>query len=401
MKGATKIFCTLILASLALFSHAQSKSELQRQRDELNKKIAYTKKLINESKKSQESVNRELSILNQQINYRQQLVNNINAEIREIDNDISDRQVGIETLNEEIGKLKDEYAKMVYQSYKTSSTTDKLMFIFASQDFSQAYGRLKMMQHYAEVRRGHMEDIIASQSELQSSIDTLEVIKADKLNLASEKQVEKEQLSSDIASQQSRIQQLKNQESKLRKEQQDQEEERRKINRAIQRIIEEELRAEKEKNNGVFTLTPAGKIVSENFEKNKGQLPWPVLRGVITQKFGKQPHPSLPGIVVDLKGIDIATDPDSKVYSIFNGEVTSVFSIPGAGQNVIVTHGAYKTVYTNLKTVTVSKGQSVTTSEQIGTVLSEGNSATAHLEIWKISQKGGTPLNPEYWISKL
>lgn len=193
---------------------------------------------------------------------------------------------------------------------------------------------------------------------------------------------------------------LKGEESRLHKQREQQEEERKKINAAIQRIIEEELRAEKDKNNGVFKLTPAGKIVSENFEKNKGTLPWPVTHGIITQTFGQQAHATLPGITIDNKGIDITTDKEAEVRSIFNGEVTSVFTIPGAGQNVIVTHGAYKSVYTNLKQVTVKKGDQVAAKETIGVVLSEGSKSIAHLEIWKVSSAGGTPLNPSYWISK-
>ena len=170
------------------------------------------------------------------------------------------------------------------------------------------------------------------------------------------------------------------------------------MNAAIQRIIEEELAAEKNKNNGVFELTPAGKIVSANFEKNQGQLPWPVLRGVITARYGKHAHPTIPGITIDNKGIDIATEQNASVMAIFGGKVTSVFSIPGAGQNVIVTHGAYKTVYTSLKEVSVRKGDTVDARQKIGSVLNQNDKTVAHLEIWKVSSTGGVPQDPQSWI---
>jgi murein hydrolase activator len=401
MNGAIKLLCLLLVFGLMGSAlQAQTKSDLQKQRDDLSKKIEYTKKLLNETKQTKEATNHELTLLSQQISFRQQLINTIYAEIREIDNDILEKQKEIESKEQEIEAMKAEYARMVYQSYKNRGTTDKLMFIFSASDFNQGYKRLKMTQHYAEVRKNQTDAIRAHQAELADHIEQLEQIRIDKQGLADTKKEESQRLNSDVASRQSMLDKLKGEESRLHKQREQQEEERKKINAAIQRIIEEELRAEKDKNNGVFKLTPAGKIVSENFEKNKGTLPWPVTHGIITQTFGQQAHATLPGITIDNKGIDITTDKEAEVRSIFNGEVTSVFTIPGAGQNVIVTHGAYKSVYTNLKQVTVKKGDQVAAKETIGVVLSEGSKSIAHLEIWKVSSAGGTPLNPSYWISK-
>lgn len=401
MSNGNRFIILAIMALLPLIGVGQSKTELQNQRKALNDKIALTKKLIGEAKKGQESKSNELKILNQQIRLRQQLINNINSEIQEIDHEIVNKQQEIATLEEQVELMKEEYAKMVYQSYKNRSATDRMMFIFSAQNFNQAYSRLKMMQHYAEVRKDQTEEIKMTQLSLEGAVVELQDIRDEKVGLAQSKQSETQQLDTDKEAQQRELNKLKSQEDELRKQQRKQEAERQKINKAIEKIIEAELAAEKSKNGGRFELTPEGKIISENFEKNKGQLPWPVLRGVITQKFGQQPHPSLAGITIDSKGIDIATEPGSKVYAIFGGEVTSVFSIPGAGQNVIITHGAYKTVYTNMKTCKVKKGDIISAKEELGTLLSESGQAKAHIEVWKITSKGGTPLNPEYWISKL
>ena len=391
----------LLVLLLPLFGLGQTKSDLQKQREALNSKIALTKQLIGEAKKSQESKSQELKILNQQIRLRQQLINNITSEINEIDEEVKNKQNEISSLEKEVELMKDEYSKMVYQSYKNRNATDRLMFIFSAASFNQAFARLKMMQRYAEVRKEQTEEIKTKQLALESAVIELQYIRQEKLGLAESKQSESAELAGDKKAQQKELTKLKSQEDDLRKQQRKQESERKKINRAISKIIEAELAAEKNKNGGRFELTPEGKIISENFEKNKGNLPWPVLRGVITQNFGKQPHPTLGGITIDSKGIDIATELGSKAYAIFGGEVTSVFSIPGAGQNVIITHGAYKTVYTNLKTCLVKKGDIVSVKETLGELLEEAGQAKAHIEVWKITSKGGTPLNPEYWISKI
>ena len=155
------------------------------------------------------------------------------------------------------------------------------------------------------------------------------------------------------------VESLKGEESRLRAQVQQAEAEKKRLNKAIRKIIEAELKAERESSAGEFALTPEGKIVSAAFERNRSALPWPVLRGVLTGKFGRQPHPSLPGITIDNNGIDISTEARSSVLSVFGGTVSSTFEIPGAGWTVILSHGAFRTVYSNLMTATVAKGGQV------------------------------------------
>ncbi len=386
--------------SISFANFGQTKDDLQKQREKINKKISLTKELIKDARKNKEATNSELVYLNKQINFRKRLIENINDEIGEIQGEVQNKELEIENLENTIVELKEEYALMVYQAYKNRSSYDKLMYIFASETFDQAYKRLKVMQRYADVRKDQVEDIKQVQILLGETIESLEQSKIEKQDLLTEEQTEKEQLAKDKNDKKGVLVNLTKEEKKLKKQQQQQENERQKLNRAIQRIIDEELRAEKDKNNGVFKLTPAGKIVSDNFAKNKGNLPWPVLRGIITQKFGKQAHPTIAGITIESNGVDITTDAKASVLSLFDGEVTSVFSIPGAGQNVIITHGAYKTVYANMVECLVKKGDQVSTNEKIGTVLSLNNKNIIHLEIWKLSANGKDALNPEYWISK-
>jgi septal ring factor EnvC (AmiA/AmiB activator) len=328
------------------------------------------------------------------------LLSNMQREVKNIDEEITQREGEIELLEDRIAAMKREYALMIQQAYKNQKSHDALMYIFSADDFNQAYKRFKIIQNYSEVRKEQAEEIEATQVELRETISALENDKLEKTSLAEEQAKEREKLAKDKESQQKSLSQLQQQEGELKSQQEQQERERQRLNKKIEEMIAAELADEKNANNGTYALSPEGVIVSQNFEKNKGQLPWPVERGVITRRFGKQPHPTLGGITIDSKGVDFATEANANVMAIFGGTVTSVFNIPGAGQNVIITHGAYKTVYTGLKNVSLSKGDTVNARQTIGKVLSDNGKSLAHLEIWKISSTGGTPQNPLSWIVK-
>lgn len=388
----------LIVLGLPLF--AQSKAELQRRRDEINNKIAFTRKLIDESRQNQESTYSQLRILQEQIRYRQQLQRTYELEVAKINDDIASSERAIRELEARIEAMKKEYGAMVYQAYKGRRSHDELMYIFAADDFNQAFKRFKILQEYADYRKRQANEIRLTQERTQERIALLEADRVAKEALMVEKAKEAEALSADRAESERVLASLKSREQELRKQQQEQEAERQRINAAIRKIIEEELAAEKKKNDGRFELTPEGRIVSEQFEQNKGSLPWPVSRGVIVGRFGTQPHETLPGIVLENNGIDISTEAGTEVSAVFGGKVTTVFSIPGAGQNVIITHGAYKTVYTHLENVSVVKGDEVVAGQSLGQVMPSGKRHVAHLEIWKMTKDGGTPQNPELWISK-
>jgi septal ring factor EnvC (AmiA/AmiB activator) len=390
----------LLLMLLPILGFAQSKEELQRQRDELNRKIEYTKKLIADTKQGQEATFNDLRILKEQINYRRQLLTSYEKEIRRFGDEIKASENQIRELESKIARMKEEYAAMIRQAYKNRRNHDELMYIFAAKDFNQAFKRFKILQEYADYRKRQANEIRDTQEQLRVRVVELEEARKEKEALLSTKAAEADELAADRAQSESVLAELKQKESELRRQQEQQEAERQRLNAAIRRIIEEELAAEKRKNDGKFELTPEGRIVSAEFEKNKGSLPWPVVRGVVTSRFGTQPHESIPGITIENNGVDIATEDGASVLAIFNGEVTSVFSIPGAGKNVIVTHGAYKSVYTNLTEVTVKKGQTVNAGEKLGTVITAANKTTAHLEIWKMSSSGPAPQNPELWIKK-
>jgi murein hydrolase activator len=403
---------------------AQSKKDLQRQRDELNEKIELTKKLIKESEKQQTSTTRQVQMLNEQLAYREQLLANINHDINDIESEIGSKNENINELQQQVEAMKEEYGRMVYNAYRHRNSYDKLMYVFASEDFHQAYKRFKMIQRYADARKQQTLTITGTQQAIKANVDELERSKQEKELLANKKAKEKEEMSANKVEQQKKLSDLKKEEQKLRDQQKKQKTDRDKLTMKIQEVIAEEIRKENErkeserkknstanatasasgsagtKTTASVALAPETVLINTDFEKNKGVLPWPVSAGVITSRFGKHPHPSLDQVVVNNNGLDFTAEKNASALAVFGGKVTSVFNIPGAGQNVIITHGSYKTVYSGLADVTVKPGDTVNTKQKLGTIMYDGEEYSLHFEVWKVGSESGSAQNPEFWIKK-
>ncbi len=406
----------LIILSASFFmqvSGQSRKEDLQKQKEELNERIALTKKLIRESESLQKNTSNQLSILQEQIRYREALIQTISSEIGTIESEIRSKEAAIESLRNQLETMKSEYARMIVNAYKNRSSYDQLIFIFSASDFNQAYKRFKLTQHYAEARKHQAEAILSMQQEIKTQINSLQTDKEQKEKLAETNKTERSSIAKDKQEKERRLSNLRTEEKKLRDQQKKQEADRRKLNDRIEAIIRAEIEAERKRAEEArrksepestapktLELAPAVKLLNADFEKNRGALPWPVSSGVITSRFGKQPHSSLAGIVVDNKGIDFTTDKGGAALAVFEGKVTSIFAIPGAGQNVIVTHGTYKTVYSGLSEVFVEVGDNVSLKERIGTVLFNGEDHILHFEIWKVSAESGAAQNPELWIGR-
>ncbi|MFM7726187.1 MAG: murein hydrolase activator EnvC family protein, partial [Flavobacteriales bacterium] len=373
---------------------------------------------------------------------------NLNNDIHEIDGEINRKNHYIGEMESQVSQMKQEYGRMIYNAFRQRTSYDKLMYIFASADFHQAYKRLKMTQRFADARKKQAFMILGKQEEIKSSVNELERDKTSKSALADAKERERREVEADKTEQQQRLQSLKKEESKLRKQQDKQKADRDKLTARIQAVIAEEIRkenakkmeeekkaaaalaakesaarkttttsssagtttsaktttaapvAETTKKTAAIALAPETVLVNKDFEKNKGALPWPVSAGVITSHFGKHAHPSLAQVTVNNNGVDFTTDRSAAALVVFSGKVTSIFDIPGAGQNVIVTHGSYKTVYSGLESVSVKIGDAVSAKQKIGTVMNDGEDYTLHFEVWKVGAEGGSAQNPELWIKK-
>lgn len=406
------IVFSMLLCTTSISLFAQNKKDLESKKKELQKEISLTNKLLNETKKNKELTIDELLKLKSKINARLELISAMNQEIKLLNKQISKNQEATIALQKDLIKLKQEYAKMIYYAFKNKSTYNKIMFVFASNSFNQAYKRLKYIQQYSFYRKKQAASIVQTQQELKTKIDDLKTDMQEKSVLLTMENQEKQKLAVEQTEQESTVKKLQSKEQQLKADLALKQEAERKLQKAIERIIEEEIRKAREAaaaaakaNNktpkGVesktsFPLTPEALKLSNSFASNKGSLPWPVLEGVITDRFGQHPHPVLSGIEINNNGIDISTIKGAIARAIFDGEVSSVAIIPGGGKVVMIRHGEYLSVYSYFSEVFVNKGDKITTKQHLGTLISEPDKAktNVHLEIWK----GMTKLNPEYWI---
>jgi septal ring factor EnvC (AmiA/AmiB activator) len=414
---------------------AQNKKELLKtQRDEITAKIKETKAMIADSEKKQRLTSNQIAMLNEQIRYREKMIENIDGELGQLDVTIQQEQNQIVQLEFQVESLKSEYAKMVYQAYKNRNTYNSIVFILSADDFYQAYKRYKIMQALSEGRQKQVEIIQETEQTLKDKINELKYSRHEALALKKEQEVVKTEIDQDRQSQQDKLGKLKKEEGKLRAQQKKLDGDRKKLNSKIQDVINRELAAERKKEeekikkltaiNTPKTETPKGETpkaplankpetkttaitlapeviaLNSNFETNKGNLPWPVAQGTITSRFGKHNHPSLEDIVLNNNGVDFTTKQGENVLCVFGGKVTSVFSIPGAGYNIIVTHGTYKTVYSGLAQVSVKVGDKVSSKQSMGSVGLTDDEAVLHFELWSVNSTKGTAQNPESWIKR-
>lgn len=391
----------ILLTFCAITAKGQGKQELQQKKKELQKEIVYTNKLLNETAENKKASINQLVQLNKKIGAREELIRTMNQEIALIDQAIDSNQTVLDSLSKTLKSLKDEYAKILRSAYKNRSAYDQLMFVFSSDDFNQAFKRLKYLQQFTRYRKNQVIKIEFTQEEINKQLVELEAVKQSKKNLLNSIENEFEKLGSEKSQKQTVVNQLQGREKELKKALQEKKKASEQLEKAIERIIAEEIRKAREaakkagKDSKGYPLTPEAKELSNSFTANQGKLPWPVLEGLITEKFGEHPHPALPGVKVQNNGIDITTTKGSIIRSIFEGEVTAVIIIPGGGKGVMIRHGEYLSVYTYFQELYVKKGDKVSTKQDLGIVVTDDDNKTnLHLEIWKNTTK----LNPELWL---
>jgi septal ring factor EnvC (AmiA/AmiB activator) len=382
------------------------KASLQTQKEQIERDIEYTNQLLDETKKSKSSSLNELAIINAKISKREELIAKMNEEIRLIDEKLSASNHEIDRLTHELAILKDEYARMIYYAFCNRKSYDKLMFVFSSRDFNQAYQRLKYLQQYSVYRQTQGKLIQKTQREISQQILVLEAQKREKQKLLDDLEVEKQKLDLTKEEKNNTIQSLSRKEVELKKSIKEKEKAARRLKEAIEAIIAEEMRLAAEAAKGkaatvspeMFALTPEEQQLSDNFALNQEKLPWPTERGIIASTFGEHPHPVLSGVKVRNNGIDILTNTGSYARAVFDGVVTRVVTVPNYFKVVIIRHGEYLTVYSNLEEVTVTKGQKVATKQIIGRIHTDADKAKTelHFEIWK----GKTLLDPSDWIAQ-
>lgn len=423
-----------------------SKRELENKKKRINDEIRQINSMLSETKAIKKSSMGALVTLNIRLKKRQELIATINAQLNELDKDIRRNENNIEQLKAQLEKLKKEYARMIVFAQRNQDAYSALMFIFAADDFNQAYARLKYMQQYSEFRRKQALEIINTQTRLIAGLNELKEQRMEKNTLLGNEVVEKKNLSNEKAEQEQVLTELQKKEKQLKTELEKKKEDAVQLQLAIKRLIEEEIRRkaeaaerarqariaaakkakeekEKEEKRRIAAAKKAGtpppkpvadtkpepdkpllmpelseeaEALSTDFSNNRGKLPWPVLKGVICEPYGEHEHPALKGFMVFNNGVEICATKGTQARAVFEGEVTGIAVSPTGGKLVIIRHGEYLSVYSNLDEVLVKTGQKVNVKQPIGTVLfdEDEGKTSMNLQIWK----GQKTMDPGGWL---
>lgn len=390
----------IFIASILIFSlgvNAQNRQELEKEKEETLREIQISKELLEKTTSQKQNTIRRVTVLNKGIRSRQSLINTIGSEVDEIEDEMYDIEQEIRSTESIIEKGKREYAAIIYGIYKSNTDYDKMMYLLASESINQFYQRIKYMRYLTSYREKKILELQNLIEELQSMNKELNDARDMKLSLLDQKERENRNLARERNQRNNMIQQLSQDERKLRRKLEEKERIRNELENEIRKAIEEEAR--KRSSNDVYnTLTPEQKLNGKNFTQNKGRLPWPVDRGIITADFGLINHPVLSGVKIMNNGVDISSAPNTKARAVFDGEVTKIVAILGANYTVLVMHGEYLSVYQNVVDLKVKAGDKISVKQEIGTIYTdqEENMAVLHFQIWKSKDI----LDPSLWISK-
>lgn len=440
------LLCGMLLLSIFSSSAQDKKATLQAKKQKLLDEISLTQKALNKTKQSKDATLADLQALSRQIELRQKLIKEVEGEINNYTEKINSNIDSLKQKEEQLNRLKKEYADAVVRTYKTQRFADKLLFIVNSNSFSEALRRVNYLRKYATFRQQQATQIVEKKSDISSQIAKIDAKKKTKEQLLQDQVSEKTQLNKTVVQKNTVVKSLKQKEQQLQSNITKKQAEAQKLDAQIEAIIkkeiemarlaeekrrkeeaaklaaeeaakkkaaEEAIRKAKEAgkepskediatvNKKVETptsleVTPEYKLLSSNFLGNKGKLPWPVEKGFISKGFGTY---TVSGTTIKMEnnGIDIRSDANSSVRSVFEGKVVGILSNPAFKNAVIISHGEYFTVYSKLESVNISKGQKVSTKQVIGTAFTDEESITeVHMEVWK----GAVKLNPADWISR-
>ncbi len=395
MNRALIIFVlgVVFVSSLA----AQSKEDLQHQRQKAFDEIKLARELMEQTAEKKSTSVQRIRLLQRGISSRANLIGTLEKEVGIIDGDIADGQAQINKLVAENKRNKEEYARLIYYAYRNHTNYEKLMYILAGASISQSYQRYKYLKYIGDYRVQKASEIEALIRVLDQKREELTGMKNEKLSLLEEKESEQAKLVSERRQRSNLVNELKVQESRLRSEIEENERIARELEARIREIIEEEAKR-LNADNMYAALTPEQELVGNDFRRNKGKLPWPVEKGIISIGYGNHEVDGLRGSSVKNDGIDIYSTPGTEVRAVFEGEVTKVFAILGANFTVLIRHGEFLSVYQNLVNVRVKSGDKVHTKEVLGEAFTDDtkNLAELHFQVWQEKNI----LNPEEWISK-
>lgn len=447
-KSLSRIFifllCFFVFSNLHFAqTGSKSKKDLESKKKRINDEINEINSMLKETKANKRSSLGALVNINLKLEKRQDLINTINAQLNALNKEIKDNENKSQILKDNLEKLKSDYARMILFAQRNQDSYTKLMFVFASSDFNQAYSRLKYFQQYSDFRKKQAGEIISTQTLLLANLNELKAQRHEKNVLLGTEQVEKQNLSKEKGEQEQVLTELQQKEKELKAELEKKKQETIQLQLAIKKLIAEEIKRKieeakakaasdavaakkakeakdkkekdtkkvkntttektvttpvkvKTESNIMPELTEETEALSADFANNRGKLPWPVVKGLICESYGEHEHPAIKGFMISNNGVEICANKGAQVRAVFDGEVTGIAISPTGGKLVIIRHGEYLSVYTNLGDVLVKTGQKVTVKQIIGTVLfneDEGKNSI-NLQIWK----GQKTMDPGGWL---
>ena len=397
-------FLIFLLSTVCI--SGQTRKQLETQRKKLNLKIKKVNKLLFEAKNDQKNALVDLSALNQKIGVREKLIETIHLEVKLLSAEIVANENKIAKLNTRLSALKEDYASMIFKSYKSKSQQSRTMFLLSSRNFRQAYKRLEYMKQYASFRKKQGEEIIVQTDIIKQFVASLNLQKQEKDTLILSENEQKNKIEQDKKSQEKLVSEIKKKEKKYKSELRKSIREEKKIAQKIDKLIraaiaranrKTRVSSNKTKKNE-FILSPEAKALAARFELNKGKLPWPLRESLVIRRFGKQPHPTFSGITINSSGLHLATKKGAYASAIFGGTVLAIQLTTERKKNVLVQHGNYITAYNNLENSLVKMGDTVTIGQELGKVYTD--KVTGKTTLIFLLFKNTTRLNPASWMLK-
>lgn len=398
------LFIALLLCSISVTAQSQKQKELEAKRQQLQDEIEQINSLLFTNKKKEKSIISQVEDLNYKVSVRKNLIKVTNDQANLLTREINANQKEISSLRDQLKLLKEDYGAMIVRSYKSRSDQSKVMFLMSSDDFKQAYKRLQYIKQYANYQKEQGEKIKDKTQKLQELNNALLIQKKDKDKLIEENRIAKNRLEEELKQENVLMASVRKNlsvyNSQVKKKQQEAE----KIDMEIDRLIREAI-AESNKKAGnapsstIYALTAESKALASNFESNKGKLPWPVEKGVVKLRYGKQPSPIDNTVTINSNGVRIATEEGAKVRAVFDGEVSAIVVLKNANPAIIIRHGTYFTIYKNLSKIFVKQGDKVSTKQIIGEVFTNKSNGETILG-FGVNKNSNTE-NPANWIYRM
>lgn len=391
----------IFILILLLFSFinplcAQSIQAIKKEKERSEKEIAYLNKLLNEARNNKHVSLGRLNIIQRKITQSKKIISSLKQEVLYFEKQIEKNEMRLTELTNKRELMLDLYSKLIYNLWKKKDNINKLMFIFSSSDFNQAYNRYRYFEQIQSYSKRQLVLISQINDSLQLRNRQLKEYLDQKNVALKEIDIKNTDLLAQQQNEKQFVQQLQKKEKDIVRKLQNEQKNRNRLAKELNKLIASQTK-KSGSSTSAYKMTPEEKLVSEDFVKNKGKLPWPVNQGIISEKFGVNVHPVYKRVEMINNGISISTLKNADVRTVFNGIVSEILFMPGFNNVVIIQHGNYFTVYSNLADVVVKKGQKLTTKQVIGKIAyDQDNGSLLNFQVWKNMDK----LNPEDWLAR-